>query len=171
LPRSCHEGMWDSGDLSPHISNLNFPSLPFVQSPIFDWICSRMNPRIKQDASQIHRAQEIWSVGTNDPHQTIVCVINLFRVCGSVTRYWFQTLSVIQCWRWRVFCLQLHDSATQHYLKCQNPKITPSVTLSRIISTGTWDFRFSYVWTEVLLILWCRLPNFMSIKKRHKKLH
>lgn len=90
---------------------------------------------------------------------------NLFRVSDSAIRYWFQTVSVIQCWRWGVFCLQLHYSATQHILlEVPKPKITSNVTLSPIISTGTRDFRFSCIRTEVLLILWYWLPNFISIK-------
>jgi len=63
FPPSCHEGMWDSEDLSPRIPKLNFPRLSFIHSPFFNWICSRMSPRIKQDASQIHiehRKDEVW---------------------------------------------------------------------------------------------------------------
>ena len=75
---------------------------------------------------------------------------------------WF-SVDVEECSASNVMILQL----STFYLKCQNPKITSSVTLSRIISTGTRDFRFSYVWTDVLLILWCWLPNFISIKKNY----
>ena len=171
MPRSCHEGMWDSGDLSPHIPNLNFPPLPFVHSPFFHWMCSRMSPRIKQDASQIHiehRKYEVWEQWSTLNYRLCHKPIPSTWQCDSLLIPNFECDSVLTL---KSILLQLHDSATQHYLKCQNPKITSNVTLSRIISIGTRDFRFSYVGTEVLLILWCWLPNFISIKKLHTKLH
>lgn len=60
------------------------------------------------------------------------------------------------------FCNSTHSTC-----KCQNPKITSNVTPSRIISIGTRDLRFSYIWTEVLLILWCWRPNFIFIKENY----
>jgi len=169
LPPSCQEGVWESEDSSPHIPKLNFPPLPFTHSPFFDWICSRMSPRIKQDASQIHiehKKDEVWEPWSTLNH----------RLCHKPipsmwqwTRYWFQTLSVIQCW---VFCLQLHDSATQHIL-LEVPK--PKNNIQRYSTTyyqhwHSWLPFFSYICTEVLLILWSWLPNFISIKKTTHKI-
>jgi len=154
-------------------SQTDFPPPPFIHSPFFDWICSRMSPRIKQDASQIHiehGKDEVWEPWSTLNH----------RLCHKPipsmwqwTRYWFQTLSVIQCWRWVVFCLQLHDSATQHIL-LEVPK--PKNNIQRYSATyyqhwHSWlPFFFSYICTEVLLILWCWLSNFISIKKTTHKI-
>lgn len=145
---------------------MNFTPLPLYacrKSQFFDWMCSRMSPRIKQDVNQIHmktKEHEMWE--HTKPSSCNKSVRNMWQ-CDSLL---IPNFELVQCWRWGVFCLHHHDSATQYnLLEAPNPpKITSNITLSRIISIGTRDFRFSYICIEVLLILWCWVPNFISIK-------
>jgi len=154
LPPSCHEGICESEDPSPYISKLNFPPLPFIHSPFFDWIYSRTSPRIKQDASQIHiehRKDEVWEPWSTVNH----------RLCHKPipsmwqwTRYWLQTLSVIQCWRWGVFCLHLHDSATEHVL-LELPK--PKNNIQRYSATyyQHWHSRLPFFFFRTFALKFC----------------